>query len=209
MDYSKIFYVVSAVLFILGLKKLSHPKTARNGNMISSVGMLIAIVATLLSYNSLDFTLILIGMLIGGLIGGIFAVKVEMTQMPQMVAIFNGFGGAASALVAGADFITNMDKLKTGEMINGLDPTFYLVVVILSIFVGTLTFTGSFIAFGKLQGFISGQPIIFPGQQILNALFAISLISITVYLSMGGNDLVNFFYAIVFNYLDILTFQKC
>ena len=173
MDYSKIFYVVSAVLFILGLKKLSHPKTARNGNMISSVGMLIAIVATLLSYNSLDFTLILIGMLIGGLIGGIFAVKVEMTQMPQMVAIFNGFGGAASALVAGADFITNMDKLKTGEMINGLDPTFYLVVVILSIFVGTLTFTGSFIAFGKLQGFISGQPIIFPGQQILNALFAI------------------------------------
>jgi len=193
MDYSKIFYVVSAVLFILGLKKLSHPKTARNGNMISSVGMLIAIVATLLSYNSLDFTLILIGMLIGGLIGGIFAVKVEMTQMPQMVAIFNGFGGAASALVAGADFITNMDKLKTGEMINGLDPTFYLVVVILSIFVGTLTFTGSFIAFGKLQGFISGQPIIFPGQQILNALFAISLISITVYLSMGGNDLVNFF----------------
>jgi NAD(P) transhydrogenase subunit beta len=83
-------------------------------------------------------------------------------------------------------------------MINGLDPTFYLVVVILSIFVGTLTFTGSFIAFGKLQGFISGQPIIFPGQQILNALFAISLISITVYLSMGGNDLVNFFYAIVF-----------
>ena len=198
MDYSKIFYVVSAVLFILGLKKLSHPKTARNGNMISSVGMLIAIVATLLSYNSLDFTLIPIGMLIGGLIGGIFAVKVEMTQMPQMVAIFNGFGGAASALVAGADFITNMDKLKTGEMINGLDPTFYLVVVILSIFVGTLTFTGSFIAFGKLQGFISGQPIIFPGQQILNALFAISLISITVYLSMGGNDLVNFFYAIVF-----------
>ena len=166
--------------------------------MIASIGMLIAIVATLIAYNSLDFTLIIIGIVVGGLIGGVFATKVEMTQMPQMVAIFNGFGGAASALVAGADFITNMEKLKTGEMINGLDPTFYLVVVILSIFVGTLTFTGSFIAFGKLQGFISGQPIVFPGQQILNALFAISLVSITVYLSMGGSDLVNFFYVIVF-----------
>ena len=198
MEYSKLFYVLSAILFIFGLKKLSHPKTARNGNMIASIGMLIAIVATLLAYNSLDFTLIIIGIVVGGLIGGVFATKVEMTQMPQMVAIFNGFGGAASALVAGADFITNMEKLKTGEMINGLDPTFYLVVVILSIFVGTLTFTGSFIAFGKLQGFISGQPIVFPGQQILNALFAISLVSITVYLSMGGSDLVNFFYVIVF-----------
>ena len=100
--------------------------------------------------------------------------------------------------MAGADFVTNMDKLNTGEMINGLDPTFYLVVVILSIFVGTLTFTGSFIAFGKLQGFISGQPIVFSGQQILNALFAISLVSISGYLAMGGGDLVNFFYAIVF-----------
>jgi len=198
MEYSKLFYVLSAILFIFGLKKLSHPKTARNGNMIASIGMLIAIVATLIAYNSLDFTLIIIGIVVGGLIGGVFATKVEMTQMPQMVAIFNGFGGAASALVAGADFITNMEKLKTGEMINGLDPTFYLVVVILSIFVGTLTFTGSFIAFGKLQGFISGQPIVFPGQQILNALFAISLVSITVYLSMGGSDLVNFFYVIVF-----------
>ncbi|MBL7014068.1 MAG: NAD(P)(+) transhydrogenase (Re/Si-specific) subunit beta [Candidatus Marinimicrobia bacterium] len=197
MEYSKLFYVLSAILFILGLKKLSHPKTARNGNMIASIGMLIAISATLIAYNELDFTLIIIGIVVGGLIGGVFATKVEMTQMPQMVAIFNGFGGAASALVAGADFITNMDKLDTGEMINGLDPTFYLVVVILSIFVGTLTFTGSFIAFGKLQGFISGQPIVFPGQQILNALFAISLVSIAVYLSMGGNDLVNFFYAIV------------
>ena len=198
MEYSKLFYVLSAILFIFGLKKLSHPKTARNGNMIASIGMLIAIVATLIAYNSLDFTLIIIGIVVGGLIGGVFATKVEMTQMPQMVAIFNGFGGAASALVAGADFITNMDKLNTGEMINGLDPTFYLVVVILSIFVGTLTFTGSFIAFGKLQGFISGQPIVFPGQQILNALFAISLVSIIVYLSMGGSDLVNFFYVIVF-----------
>jgi len=198
MEYSKLFYVLAAILFILGLKKLSHPKTARGGNTMASIGMFIAIVTTLLASNNLDFTLIIAGIVIGGLIGGVFATKIEMTQMPQMVAIFNGFGGAASALVAGADFIRNIDKLQTGVFINGLSPTFYLVVVILSIFVGTLTFTGSFIAFGKLQGFISGQPIVFPGQQIFNAIFAFSMVIITAYLVMGGNDLVNFFYAIVF-----------
>jgi NAD(P) transhydrogenase subunit beta len=198
MEYSKLFYVLAAILFILGLKKLSHPKTARGGNTMASIGMFIAIVTTLLASNNLDFTLIIAGIVIGGLIGGVFAAKIEMTQMPQMVAIFNGFGGAASALVAGADFIRNIDKLQTGVFINGLSPTFYLVVVILSIFVGTLTFTGSFIAFGKLQGFISGQPIVFPGQQIFNAIFAFSMVTITAYLVMGGNDLVNFFYAIVF-----------
>jgi len=198
MEYSKLFYVLAAILFILGLKKLSHPKTARGGNTMASIGMFIAIVTTLLASNNLDFTLIIAGIVIGGLIGGVFATKIEMTQMPQMVAIFNGFGGAASALVAGADFIRNIDKLQTGVFINGLSPTFYLVVVILSIFVGTLTFTGSFIAFGKLQGFISGQPIVFPGQQIFNAIFAFSMVTITAYLVMGGNDLVNFFYAIVF-----------
>ena len=100
MEYSKLFYVLAAILFILGLKKLSHPKTARGGNTMASIGMFIAIVTTLLASNNLDFTLIIAGIVIGGLIGGVFAAKIEMTQMPQMVAIFNGFGGAASALVA-------------------------------------------------------------------------------------------------------------
>ena len=197
MEYSNFFYVLAAVCFILGLKRLSHPKTARSGNAIASLGMLIAIIATFTATGNLNYQLIVMGMALGGLIGGAFALKVEMTQMPQMVAIFNGFGGGASALVAGADFVTNMKELHTGELINGLDPTFYLIVVMLSIFVGTLTFTGSFIAFGKLQGFISGQPIVFPGQQILNAFFAIAMFSIVAYLATGGNNLVNFFYAIV------------
>ena len=197
MEYSNVFYVLAAVCFILGLKRLSHPKTARSGNAIASLGMLIAIIATFTATGNLNYQLIVMGMALGGLIGGAFALKVEMTQMPQMVAIFNGFGGGASALVAGADFVTNMKELHTGELINGLDPTFYLIVVMLSIFVGTLTFTGSFIAFGKLQGFISGQPIVFPGQQILNAFFAIAMFSIVTYLATGGNNLVNFFYAIV------------
>ena len=185
MEYTNIFYVLASVLFILGIKKLSHPKTARHGNSLAFIGMLIAIAVTLLSYGELDFKIIAIGMIIGAMIGATFAIKVEMTQMPQMVAIFNGFGGGASALVAAAEF------LKGGEI-----TSFTLGTIVLSIFVGTLTFSGSFIAFGKLQGFISGQPIIFPGQKILNALMAISLIFIGMKVVQFPTEM-NFFYAVI------------
>ena len=104
MEFYNIFYVLASVLFILGIKKLSHPKTARNGNFLAALGMFVAIVSTLLAYNNIDIQLIIIGMVIGACIGALFAQKVEMTQMPQMVAIFNGFGGSASALVAAAEF---------------------------------------------------------------------------------------------------------
>jgi len=185
MNYSNIFYVLASVLFILGIKKLSHPKTARNGNFIAASGMLIAILATLLSYGKIDLQMILIGMIIGSVIGATFALKVEMTQMPQMVAIFNGFGGSASALVAAAEF------LKTGDI-----SAFTMGTIVVSIFVGTLTFTGSFIAFGKLQGFISGQPIVFPGQQVINALFALGLLILGYYLVQEPNEM-NLFYGII------------
>tara|TARA_Y100000741_G_scaffold99212_1_gene73634 strand:+ start:1 stop:1140 length:1140 start_codon:yes stop_codon:yes gene_type:complete len=108
-----------------------------------------------------------------------------MTQMPQMVAIFNGFGGSASALVAAAEF------LKTGDI-----SAFTMGTIVVSIFVGTLTFTGSFIAFGKLQGFISGQPIVFPGQQVINALFALGLLILGFYLVQEPNEM-NFFYGVI------------
>jgi NAD(P) transhydrogenase subunit beta len=185
VEYTNIFYVLASVLFILGIKKLSHPKTARHGNFLAFIGMLIAIAVTLLSYGELDFKIIAIGMIIGAMIGATFAIKVEMTQMPQMVAIFNGFGGGASALVAAAEF------LKGGEI-----TSFTLGTIVLSIFVGTLTFSGSFIAFGKLQGFISGQPIVFPGQKILNALMAISLIFIGMKVVQFPTEM-NFFYAVI------------
>ncbi|MFC1786332.1 NAD(P)(+) transhydrogenase (Re/Si-specific) subunit beta [Candidatus Neomarinimicrobiota bacterium] len=172
MDYMNLFYVLAAVLFIIGLKKLSHPKTARKGNIIASIGMLIAIVATLVGFDVLDFKLIAVGMIIGAIIGATFAIKVKMTGMPQMVAIFNGFGGGASALVAAAEFYS---KASQGEL-----TTFLLSTIALSVFVGTLTFTGSFVAFGKLQGFISGQPIVFKGQKILNAIIAIVIIAFAV-----------------------------
>ncbi len=174
MEYINLFYVLAAVLFIIGLKKLSHPKTARNGNIIASIGMLIAIVATLVGFDVLDFKLIAVGMIIGAIIGATFAIKVKMTGMPQMVAIFNGFGGGASALVAAAEFYS-----KTGPG-NAEPSTFLLSTIALSVLVGTLTFTGSFIAFGKLQGFISGQPIVFPGQKVLNAIIALTLIAFAI-----------------------------
>ena len=99
-NFVDIAYLISAVSFIYGLKMLSHPRTARKGNIIASLGMLIAIVATVILGTDLDLTMIGIAMVIGSIIGAFFAIRVEMTQMPQLVAIFNGFGGGASALVA-------------------------------------------------------------------------------------------------------------
>mgnify|MGYP001327726252 FL=1 len=189
MDYTNLFYVAAAVLFILGIKRLSSPKTARAGNALASVGMLIAIVATVSSFGELDYKLIAIGMIVGSIIGATFALRVEMTQMPQMVAIFNGFGGGASALVATAEYFS---KFGTADQ-----STFLVTTIILSIFIGTLTLTGSFIAFGKLQGFISGQPIVFKGQQILNAFIMIGLIVFGFYTVFGGSNEMNTFYVVI------------
>ena len=175
MHWQNIFYLLSSVLFIFGIKRLSHPRTARSGNLIASMGMLIAIITTLVVSDSLSYELIGIGIIIGAIIGAFFAVRVEMTQMPQMVAIFNGFGGIASALVAAAEFVNPSESFPYGEI-------FTYSTISLSLFIGTLTFTGSFIAFGKLQGFVSGKPIVFPGQQLLNGLIAASIIGLSVYI---------------------------
>ena len=188
MNIENALYVLSSVLFIFGIKRLSHPKTARSGNFIASTGMLIAIITTLIANGNISLELVGLGIFIGSIIGAFFAIRVEMTQMPQMVAIFNGFGGIASALIASAEYL-NPD---------GILSTFNLSTISLSVFVGTLTFTGSFIAFGKLQGFISGQPIIFPGQQILNGLIALFLISTASFMvSFSSNPINHFYYLIV------------
>ena len=184
-DFSSLSYVLAAVLFILGIKKLSHPKTARDGNFMAAFGMLIAIIATLIFYSEINYQLIIIGMIIGAIIGATFAIKVEMTQMPQMVAIFNGFGGGASALIAAAEFINS-----------GTIDSFTMSTIVISIFIGTLTLTGSFIAFGKLQGFISGQPIVFPFQQPLNAILAIALL-IAGFFVVQTNGEMNYFFVVL------------
>ena len=166
---------------------LSHPKTARNGNIVASLGMLIAVIATVYLGTSLDFYKILIAMTIGSIIGAFFAIRVEMTQMPQLVAIFNGFGGAASALVASAEFFKTLNSAE--------EPTLFLILTItLSVLIGTLTFTGSFIAFGKLQGLITTKPVTFTGQQILNAILAIIMFIAAYMMPTYG---VNSFYLII------------
>ena len=186
MNLENALYVLSSVLFIFGIKRLSHPKTARSGNFIASMGMLIAIITTLIANGNISLEIVGLGIVIGSIIGAFFAIRVEMTQMPQMVAIFNGFGGIASALIASAEYL-NPD---------GILSTFSLSTISLSVFVGTLTFTGSFIAFGKLQGFISGQPIVFPGQQILNGLIALFLVATAAFM-VSTQDSINYFYILL------------
>ncbi|MDY0079693.1 MAG: NAD(P)(+) transhydrogenase (Re/Si-specific) subunit beta [Ignavibacteriaceae bacterium] len=167
-------YLVSSVLFILGIKNLSSPKTARKGNFYASLGMLLAIVATLFDQNVLTFEWIIIGLIVGSAIGTILALKVEMTGMPQMVGLLNGFGGGASTLVAIAEFykILYNPNIPVTSMDAG--------TIILSILIGGVTFTGSLIAFGKLQGLVSGKVIKYPGQHPLNALLLISVIVLGV-----------------------------
>ena len=186
MDLSNIFYVVASILFILGIKRLSHPKTARMGNQLASFGMLIAVVATLIYFGDIDFTQVAMGIAIGTVIGVLFAVKVEMTQMPQMVAIFNGLGGGASALVAAAEFLST-----------GTTATFTVSTIVISVFIGTLTLSGSFIAFGKLQGFISGQPIVFPGQQIVNGILGVAMLVVGIMTVLEPSDMNRFILTIV------------
>tara|TARA_A100001011_G_scaffold59790_1_gene59404 strand:+ start:950 stop:2323 length:1374 start_codon:yes stop_codon:yes gene_type:complete len=163
-DIQNLLYLVSAIGFIVGIKRLSHPRTARSGNFLASLGMLVAIIATLTSGANFDWQMIALGVGIGSILGIIFAVRVEMTQMPQMVAIFNGLGGAASAFVASSEFFSGSDSSY--------------IIMCLSVLIGTLTFSGSFIAFGKLQGFISGRAITFPAQQAINAIIFGSMLAL-------------------------------
>ena len=186
-----IAYLLSAVLFIMGLKKLSHPKTAPRGNQMAAVGMLIAIVATLIYRDVIDYTLIIAGIIIGGAIGAYVAKKVEMTAIPQMVAIFNGFGGGASVLVAAAEFY----RLATGA---SAIPGFTMSAIGLSIIIGGITFTGSIVAFAKLQGIMRGAPILFKGQQVINSLLLITTVVLVVTLVVATGDLANYVLGIVF-----------
>ena len=161
-------YLLSSVLFILGLKNLSSPKTARRGNLFAMIAMLIAIIATLIKNEIVDFTFIIIGLIIGSTIGVIIARRVSMTAMPQMVALFNGLGGGASAFVALAEYYRLTGGLTTHTIIS----------MIISFFVGAVTLTGSLVAFGKLQGIIKSAPVVFKAQRFINMLiFTLFLIT--------------------------------
>jgi NAD(P) transhydrogenase subunit beta len=158
-DVTALLYLVTIVCFVVALKFLSSPKHARKGNWVGGAGMLVAIGTTLLLDDLENWALILVGLVIGTVVGVVGARTVRMTAMPQMVAIFNGVGGGAAALVALA------------EWHNAVDPaTDETVSVVLSALIGSISFAGSVVAFAKLQELVSGRPIVFPGQNVVNLL---------------------------------------
>jgi len=175
-------YLLSAVLFIFGIKRLGHPETAAKGNRLASVGMLLAILATLLDRQILDFTWIIAGLVAGGLIGLVMAKTIKMTAMPEMVAVFNGFGGAASGLVATGEYLRIMDMGGTLAIDAG-------VSIMAGTLIGAVTFSGSMIAYGKLQGFVTGNAVSNPFVRLLAILLAAFAIGSAVYLVGFGGDL--------------------
>jgi H+-translocating NAD(P) transhydrogenase subunit beta len=178
----QIAYLVASVLFIIGIKLLGKTKDARKGNILSAVGMLVAIVATLISLEILSFVEMFACMLLGGAIGLYYARKVEMTKIPEMVALFNGFGGMASLGVALSDHF-----LKTQILAVELDAV-NSVSIIASVLIGGVTFTGSMVAFLKLDGKVSGQPITFKGQHALNLLLLLSFLAVAVFTFLYQTD---------------------
>ena len=172
--YIWLAYLLSAVLFILGLKQLSSPETARRGNRVAAIGMLLAVVATLLDRQIIDFTWILIGLVTGSLIGAIMARTVKMTAMPQMVAVFNGFGGGASGLVAAAEYVRHMGNPEPLATDLGIS-------IMAGTLIGGVTLSGSFVAFGKLQG-IAEKAATYPLQKTFNFLLAAAAVAVSVYL---------------------------
>jgi NAD(P) transhydrogenase subunit beta len=172
-------YLVTAVLFILGSQFLSSPKTARRGNILAMAGMVIAIVATALDASIVSWTDILIGAIIGAPIGFVSARLVKMTAMPQMVALFNGAGGGAAALVSSGEFLKILNS--------GATPTLaQMVPIVLSCIIGSISFAGSLVAFAKLQELMTGRPITYAGQQIVNALVLLGIIGLVIVLLAGN-----------------------
>jgi H+-translocating NAD(P) transhydrogenase subunit beta len=174
-----IAYLVAASLFILGLKRLGSPRTARSGNVLGATGMLIAVIATLIHWEIVTYTWIVAGMVIGGTTGAVLARTVKMTAMPQMVALLNGFGGGASALVAGDEYL----RFAAGALEAPLDVK---ATIMLSVLIGGVTFAGSFVAFGKLQELITGRPVTFPLQKSLTAVLLASLLLLGGYLVVSS-----------------------
>ncbi|MGB8329145.1 MAG: NAD(P)(+) transhydrogenase (Re/Si-specific) subunit beta, partial [Polyangiales bacterium] len=163
-----VIYLLSTVLFIFGIKQLAKVKTARRGNAIAAVGMLLAILGALLELGLIDYRWIAGGMALGTIIGAVFAIRVQMTAMPEMVALFNGFGGIASALVAISIYWEKVVEQTSANKVYEALGTDEAITVMLSILVGGITFTGSLIALFKLQGKLKqGQPILLPARHYI------------------------------------------
>ena len=181
-----LLYIISAILFILGIKGLSKATTARRGNATSSVGMLLAVVATLISTGVVEVQWIIVGAAAGALIGFLAARLVQMTGMPEMVALFNGFGGLASLLVGWGTYQGAADNALVGlgnfaanpsEFLASLGGSFSSATIFAAILIGGVTFTGSLIAWGKLSGTITQKPVLFFGQNVVNSLIVLAILA--------------------------------
>jgi len=179
-------YIVASICFIMALRGLSSPVTARGGNMFGIAGMVIAVVTTLAAPGVLSYGTILAGVVVGGAIGTVIAWRIEMTALPQLVAAFHSLVGLAAVFVAGAAFYAPeaYGIGARGDIFVGS-----LVEMSIGTAIGAITFTGSIIAFGKLQGLISGRPVVFPGQHLFNLALGILLVLLVVWLCAGQGDL--------------------
>jgi H+-translocating NAD(P) transhydrogenase subunit beta len=177
-DFIRVLYIVAFICFIYGLRLLNHPRTARRGNVVAAVGMAFAVIATLLIEEVSDYGLIALGMAVGTAVGIPAARNVKMTAMPQMVALFNGVGGGAVALISWAEFREAGGDLATETMI----PILFAAIV------GSISFWGSNIAFGKLQELIPGRPIQLPGQQFVNAGLLLVAVGCAVAIATGSES---------------------
>jgi NAD(P) transhydrogenase subunit beta len=180
-NLSAFFYLIASVCFILALRGLSSPVTARVGNLYGIAGMLIAVVTTLLTPHVVSFWLIILGILIGGTIGTFIALRIQMTALPQLVAAFHSLVGLAAVCVAAAAFTyPELYGIGVRGSIHGSS----LVEMSLGMAIGAITFTGSVVAFAKLQGLVTGRPLLFPGQHLVNAaLGALLILLIAIFVS--------------------------
>lgn len=172
-------YLISTILFILSIRSLAHPETARKGNVLGIIGMLIAVMATLFSPYVSDYLSVLFVILLGGAIGSFFALRVKMTALPQMIAAFNGLGGLSSVCISLAEIVAGSDMLLENA---------------LGLIIGAIAFSGSFVAFAKLQGILPPKSIVFPLQNFFNFILAIFAICLCAYFVIGKD--INIFYAL-------------
>jgi NAD(P) transhydrogenase subunit beta len=174
-------YIVAFSLFIIGLKRGTHPTSAKQGNMIAAVGMAVAVATTLLLDGMGNWGLIVIGLAAGSAIGFVASVRVQMTEMPQMVALYNGVGGGAVALIA-------WSELRHGISLGGDIPLEELIPTLLAAVIGSVSFWGSNIAFAKLQDLIPTRPLSVPGQQVINAVLLVGIVAACVDIAVNNGD---------------------
>src|SRR5215470_11991322 len=189
-DLATALYIVSFSLFIIGLKRGTHPTTAKQGNLIAAAGMAVAVATTLLLDGMGNWGLIAVGLAAGSAIGAIASVRVQMTSMPQMVALYNGVGGGAVALIA-------WSEIRHGISLGGAMPLEDLIPTLLAAIIGSVSFWGSNIAFGKLQEVIPTRPMAVPGQQIINAVLGIGVIVLAVIIAINNDPPSQFLFILI------------